>query len=171
MAQSKSSSNKPSRLSLSGKRFLMHPALLPVVVFSVIVGFIGAHYLGTSDAASSACVSHTYSTAYRNVHEACVADIQSTLDQTNNYMRAHSGIAKYKGSNIAADGYYGSLTAGQVRVLQGSVFFSKYAKGVDGVVGPNTWGALCYAAYNYGSASTNNYGRMGCHSHNGAAQY
>jgi peptidoglycan hydrolase-like protein with peptidoglycan-binding domain len=68
----------------------------------------------------------------------CVADIQQMLND-----QVWLGwLTGYRGSYISVSGWFGPNTNGQVRNLQ-----SHYRLGVDGVVGPITWGVLCRGAY------------------------
>lgn len=97
---------------------------------------------------SGACVHRLFS--YGSSGD-CVADIQQMLNDQI-WLAFDSG---YRGTYISVSGWFGPITASQVRYFQW-----KYRLGVDGVAGPRTWRSLCMAAWD--SGDTTSYYGAGC---------
>jgi hypothetical protein len=107
----------------------------------------------------STCILHDYSSGSSG---SCVSAIQSILNYAYIYYHNdHGGTIPYNGKEISVDGSFGSLTEAQVKVFQN---YFNGSNSVDGVVGPETWGTLCYVAY-YHDVSAD-YRNAGCTSHN-----
>lgn len=104
-----------------------------------IMGVVIALTIGTmtflpAQVHAAACTQSTW--RYGNNHY-CVGLIQWLLNSEGNYLH-YPGWAM-----LAADQDFGSLTRAQVKAFQ-----THAQIGVDGVVGPQTWGALCLTAVN-----------------------
>ena len=156
------------------ERLFSHTVILPII-FIVMFGLTGVYAL-TSSSASSNCVNFSYynSSYFENNSLTCVKDIQGILNGVTSYLKNGYGRISYDGTNIAVNGYYNAQTAAEVQYFQSNPIFSKYADATNGTVGPHTWGALCYAAYNFvhvgNFGAGDYYSLVGCHNHNGSPE-
>ena len=91
--------------------------------------------------AATGCVTEEFGTWDENTYEQCVRDEQILLNDL------HYGLVD--GMNdvplLTVDGYYGPHTYSTVRFFQGQIDIH-----VDGITGPQTWGALCDITGNVG---------------------
>jgi peptidoglycan hydrolase-like protein with peptidoglycan-binding domain len=98
-----------------------------------------AHVTAPSAAeAASGCVTETFTTADEPYYEPCVLDAQVLLNNLWSKGLPHL-------YQLATDASYGPLTAGDVTQFQRDA-----GDGVDGELGPETWGSLCILNEDYG---------------------
>jgi len=90
--------------------------------------------------AASGCVTETFTISDEPYYEPCVLDAQVLL----NNVRSLPGLY-----DLTTDGYYGPLTEGDVTQFQRDA-----GDGVDGKLGPETWGSLCILNEDYGFHGT-----------------
>ncbi|HEV2413051.1 MAG TPA: hypothetical protein VGS28_04605 [Candidatus Saccharimonadales bacterium] len=123
------------------------------------------------------CVAHQYNdSSYQQTHySVCVKDVQGILDGVTSDLKNSYGGNRYSGTQIPANGYFNAKTATEIEYFQSSPLFAKYAGAANGAVGPQTWGALCFAAYNYiavGNFGSNDfYSLVSCHNHSGSPEH
>lgn len=119
------------------------------IIGLVVALTVGAMAFLPAQVSAATCKQSTW--RYGDNHY-CVGLIQWMLNDEGNYFR-YSGW-----STLVADQDFGSLTKAQVKAFQ------TYAQiGVDGIVGPQTWGALCSKAVTayYGYLNMGNYRAAG----------
>jgi peptidoglycan hydrolase-like protein with peptidoglycan-binding domain len=115
---------------------IAHVAILLVVIVGVAA--IGTYMLVASRAAT--CRAYTWSVGKSNV---CVQEIQRITNAAGARHWHYAGSAV-----ITTDGSFGPMTKAQV------VAFQRFGRlSADGVVGPNTWTALCAYARLLGAAN------------------
>ena len=137
-------------MKLQGKVKMSRTAVL--VAALVVVG-MGAGVWKLSSHGSGYCVQNTFGVGNAG-H--CVKDIQVLLNEMTHMQHAYLGWAKpYPGTYISEDGIYGSGTKNQVVVYQ--KWYAYKAVAVDGIVGPNTWFALCQYAWQPGAYNDPSY--------------
>lgn len=115
-----------SSKKLFGKSLFSRSRVITLVVFVLAFGGYGVYKLASSHAAT--CVNYTFRYGSKG---SCVSNIQGML----NWDLGNTTIA---GSYLTVDGSFGTNTKNAVIKLQ-------KAKGLsaDGIVGSNTWKALC----------------------------
>jgi peptidoglycan hydrolase-like protein with peptidoglycan-binding domain len=100
----------------------------------------GAH-VSAPRAAATGCVTEEFGTWDENTYERCVRDEQILLNDLH--------YSLVDGMNdvplLTVDGYYGAHTYSTVRFFQTRIDIH-----VDGITGPQTWGALCDITGNVG---------------------
>lgn len=102
-----------------------------VMVLSLGAGLVAVQPAAPVEASSHRCIDHTYRRS--STYKTCVKYIQTML----NSLRLHT----YDGTisfNLSVDGYFGYYTDRAVRSFQ-----RHQRIGIDGIVGPTTWGRLC----------------------------
>jgi peptidoglycan hydrolase-like protein with peptidoglycan-binding domain len=92
--------------------------------------------------AASGCVTETFTINDEPYYEPCVLDAQVLLN--NLWSKGLPGLYQ-----LTTDGSYGPLTQGDVTQFQRDA-----GDGVDGELGPETWGSLCILNADYGFMGT-----------------
>lgn len=110
-----------------------------IIIFSVAAilaiglgGFFGYQKYQENQSGAAGCYSSTFRQGSRGT---CVKYIQ----QLHNYFKKYSG-----GTTLTVDGSFGSLTKSAIVSDQ-----KKLGLVGDGIVGPKTWGILCYPQAGY----------------------
>lgn len=113
--------------------------------------------------AAAYCITHKFrkGSGYNGgADNRCVKEIQRLLNS------AHAKYSSKLGSkNLSVDGKFGSSTQDSIKRLQAKTSYSNspntgWVLLADGVVGPETWGALCH--FNGFSNSASIFDRIGC---------
>jgi len=122
-------------------------------VFLILFGGIGTYMLRPSSAVSTAVYCGQYSSSSPTSN--CVKYIQRMINGTNyKYVGGRYGFVYYPGGLLTVDGSFGPKTKAAVTAFQKSTASSTNALKVDGVVGTNTWGYLCWRVESYRSNTT-----------------
>lgn len=103
-----------------------------LLIIASVVLTTGLTVFSAPMAQAATCVSQQWANGNTG---GCVTDIQGLLNGTGAWYH-YSGY-----SVLATDGDFGPLTEAQVKDFQGWTSLTK-----DGIVGPNTWSALCIYA-------------------------
>lgn len=141
----------------SNSRGHMH-LLVPVLAILIVGAIGGIVMLRGSHASTTTGVCRSSSKLYRwGSSGRCVSDIQALLDglALANYFTIpsnHGGVTRVSDGRyfLNVDGGFGGGTDAGVRAFQ-----TKAKISVDGIVGPQTWGILCYMAQYKGLSYSN----------------
>lgn len=121
---------------------MSHHLLLPILAVLLVAGIGGYVMQRGSSAASKTCVQRTFKSGSNGT---CVKYIQTLAN-----FKFSAKIPKH--AKLTVDGKFGSGTESGIKALQ------KFHKvKANGIVGKNTWGALCATQMGYTDANGKNH--------------